>query len=338
MANNPLFGQQAIRSQYINDPRRALYDAMIKTGSSTAPVQSWGEGLARALQAGVGGYYQGQLRQENEQRQEDYTNAMKAALMGGQGVQQPMPQGVQGPSQMLTGKAGMAQAALASGNPDIMGQAAQWQMDAMAQEDALNQQEDFYNMQQRDKERMFEMQSDAADRRAQSAQQQRLDFFNAEQEAADRRAQEARKFDLQKLQTKSDIEKQIDIDANKKAFEAFDVGMKNLESAMSETETGPIMGRLPAVTTEQQTAEGAMATMAPVLKSMFRTAGEGTFTDKDQELLMKMVPTRTDTPEARQAKVGMIYDIVRSKLGVNETPMQKEGELSDDDLLRKYGG
>lgn len=100
------------------------------------------------------------------------------------------------------------------------------------------------------------------------------------------------------------------------AYAAYQAGIKSLETAMSGTATGPVAGRIPAVTAAQQTAEGAEATMAPILKQLFRDAGEGTFTDADQALLMKMVPTRKDHPEARAAKIGMIDEIVRAKLGI----------------------
>ncbi len=103
-----------------------------------------------------------------------------------------------------------------------------------------------------------------------------------------------------------------------RAYDAFQTGMAGLENAMSQTQTGPILGRVPALTASQQIAEGAEATMAPVLKQLFRDAGEGVFTDKDQELLMKMVPTRKDHPEARKAKIAMIDSIVRAKLGIGD--------------------
>lgn len=101
------------------------------------------------------------------------------------------------------------------------------------------------------------------------------------------------------------------------AYAAFQIGTQSLEEAMSATSTGPVAGRIPAVTAAQQVAEGAEATMAPVLKQLFRDSGEGTFTDSDQALLMKMVPTRTDHPEARKAKIEMIDGIVRAKLGID---------------------
>lgn len=95
----------------------------------------------------------------------------------------------------------------------------------------------------------------------------------------------------------------------------YETAMEGLREGLSATDTGPVVGRIPAFTTGQQIAEGAVAAMAPVLKQLFRAAGEGTFTDKDQELLLRMVPTRTDTPEAARAKIDNIDRIVRAKLG-----------------------
>jgi hypothetical protein len=62
--------------------------------------------------------------------------------------------------------------------------------------------------------------------------------------------------------------------------------------------------------------------MAPVLKQLFRSSGEGTFTDKDQDLLMEMLPTRKDKPEARAAKLANIDAIVRAKLGMSSSQEQ----------------
>lgn len=103
---------------------------------------------------------------------------------------------------------------------------------------------------------------------------------------------------------------------NERAFDAYASAMRGLTQAMEETITGPLAGRVPAFTAAQQTAEGAVAAMAPILKQLFRTAGEGTFTDRDQELLLNMVPKRTDHPEARRAKIAMINQIVADKLGI----------------------
>ena len=122
------------------------------------------------------------------------------------------------------------------------------------------------------------------------------------------------------------------------AYAAYQSGVKSLESAMSGTSTGPVVGRIPAMTAAQQTAEGAEATMAPVLKQLFRQAGEGTFTDSDQAMLMKMVPTRTDHPEARKAKLEMIDGIVKAKLGVGADAVVPSGSSNPniESLLDKY--
>lgn len=101
-----------------------------------------------------------------------------------------------------------------------------------------------------------------------------------------------------------------------RAYTLYDTARQGLESALSGTPTNPLSGRLPAVTAAAQTAEGSIAAMAPVLKQLFRQAGEGVFTDKDQALLMQMLPTREDHPEARRAKLANIDAIVRSKLGI----------------------
>lgn len=103
--------------------------------------------------------------------------------------------------------------------------------------------------------------------------------------------------------------------SNEVVFNTYKTAMKGLVDSLTGTDTGPFVGLLPAITSNQQIAEGAVAAMAPVLKSLFRSAGEGTFTDKDQELLVAMVPTRKDSPAARKAKIENIDAIVRSKLG-----------------------
>lgn len=126
------------------------------------------------------------------------------------------------------------------------------------------------------------------------------------------------------------------------AFDQYQAAMESLGSGFSGTTTGPIAGRLPAVTAEQQIAEGGVAAMAPILKSLFRTAGEGTFTDKDQELLMNMLPTRKDHPEARKVKMQMIDQIVRAKLGQPASTATRPAPDAQppagvDDLLQKYG-
>jgi len=106
--------------------------------------------------------------------------------------------------------------------------------------------------------------------------------------------------------------------SNEVALNVYDTAMSGLVESLGGTTTGPGAGFLPAITADAQIANGAIAAMAPVLKQMFRGAGEGTFTDKDQELLLAMIPTRNDLPEAREAKIKNIDAIVRAKLGTQQ--------------------
>ena len=102
---------------------------------------------------------------------------------------------------------------------------------------------------------------------------------------------------------------------NSEALNLYETGIKGLKSGLDQSKTGPVAGRLPAVTTGSQIAEGNISAMAPILKSIFRASGEGVFTDKDQQLLLEMLPTRKDTKEAREAKINNVDAIVRAKLG-----------------------
>jgi hypothetical protein len=132
---------------------------------------------------------------------------------------------------------------------------------------------------------------------------------------------------------KTDVDKTMDL---------YMAASNGLISGLSKTTTGPLAGRLPATTTQAQVGEGAVAAMAPVLKQLFRVAGEGTFTDKDQELLLNMVPTRKDTPDARKQKIANIDNIVAAKLGLpipdrgdKEAPPSAQSSPVDA-LLDKY--
>lgn len=118
--------------------------------------------------------------------------------------------------------------------------------------------------------------------------------------------------------------------SNTAAYSAYDSGMRALAESLGKTTTGPVAGLLPAFSDDQRIADGAIAAMAPILKQMFRSAGEGTFTDNDQKLLMDMIPTRQDGPAVQKAKFRNIDAIVRAKLGVSEdgtpvAPPQQDG-------------
>lgn len=102
----------------------------------------------------------------------------------------------------------------------------------------------------------------------------------------------------------------------KSTLDLYETARDGLLSGLEGSVTGPFAGRMPAVTEAQQTAEGGVAAMAPVLKQLFRVSGEGVFTDRDQALLLDMVPKRTDHPEARRKKMENIDAIVKAKLGM----------------------
>jgi len=103
---------------------------------------------------------------------------------------------------------------------------------------------------------------------------------------------------------------------NQGALNVYEVGIRNLAGALGRTTTGPIASVFTSLTDSARTAEGARAIMLPILKQMFRTAGEGTFTDKDQELLEAMLPTRQDRTASIKSKLTMLDAAVRAKLGV----------------------
>ena len=98
------------------------------------------------------------------------------------------------------------------------------------------------------------------------------------------------------------------------SYNLYKVARDGLVAALDGARTGPIAGRLPAMQASDQNAESAVASMAPVLKQLFRSAGEGVFTDKDQQMLLDMMPTRTMLPEARKAAIDRIDAIVAAKL------------------------
>lgn len=108
--------------------------------------------------------------------------------------------------------------------------------------------------------------------------------------------------------------------SNAAALATYEAAIGQMASALDNTATGPFVGWSPALTANQQIVEGASAVMAPVLKAIFREAGEGTFTKDDQEILMAMLPNRKDRKEARIAKLKQVDMVVRAKLKAKEVP------------------
>jgi hypothetical protein len=85
-----------IAKAYQNDPRTQLAIQAMTQGSSVAPVAggkyAWADGIARALQGGLGGFMQKRQMQKYDQREQDVMAKVAAALAGG-GAGAP-PQGV----------------------------------------------------------------------------------------------------------------------------------------------------------------------------------------------------------------------------------------------------
>jgi len=127
---------------------------------------------------------------------------------------------------------------------------------------------------------------------------------------------------------------------NQSAWAVYDASMRNLTDALAGTTTGPFMDWVPTVTSNAQVAEGAIAAMAPVLKQLFRASGEGIFTDKDQELLLRMIPTRDTLPAARAAQFRAIDMIVRAKLGIQQSGGDLPPGVTEEDIqttMQKHG-
>lgn len=78
-----LFANPEIGQAYQQDPRMGLAQGLMQNGSSTAPVQSWGEALARALQAPLGGVFAGQARKDYQAQDDKYRKGLSTALQGG---------------------------------------------------------------------------------------------------------------------------------------------------------------------------------------------------------------------------------------------------------------
>jgi len=98
-------------------------------------------------------------------------------------------------------------------------------------------------------------------------------------------------------------------------FSAYDVAINNLGKALGSTSTGPLIGMLPALTENAQAAKGAQQVLAVAIKGLIRTAGEGVWTDKDQQMITEMMPTREDKPGSRAQKLVFIDQYIRAKLG-----------------------
>lgn len=229
-------------------------------------------------------------------------------------------------AQGIMAKAG-AEAGVAPGN---LSEREKFDLQSQLEDKRMAGQQQFQRSQQEDQQRFaadqqsrqqqFTAGQAEGTRQSQLEAEQRRQSFTAEQNRLEREARAA---------AKSPNSQQA-IAERQRTLDVYTQARNGLLQALGGTETGPIAGRVGSFTTAQQTADGAVAAMAPVLKQLFRSAGEGTFTDKDQELLLLMVPTRKDEPEARKAKLENIDRIIGAKLGLPVPSYQVPGGRQAD--------
>ncbi len=134
-------GGDTIQRDYANDPRRRIAEMLMSQGSSTAPVQSPLEGITRALQGGLGGYFSGKARQDMQGREAKYSEDMAKVLAGGQAKPWVDPETGVTSGQPAGGIAGMLAASQGINNPDIIPTMQQLQMQQMAQQQMAQQAE-----------------------------------------------------------------------------------------------------------------------------------------------------------------------------------------------------
>lgn len=112
--------------------------------------------------------------------------------------------------------------------------------------------------------------------------------------------------------TEADYEQQAK--SNEMLRATWNSSLDYLSQKLTGTSTGFFSGFLPAITESQQLADQSVSMMMPLLKDMFRKAGEGVFTDKDQQVLEDMIPTRSMSPNAIAQALKQIDTMVQMKL------------------------
>jgi len=109
-------------------------------------------------------------------------------------------------------------------------------------------------------------------------------------------------------------EEEVQAKTNEMLRSTWNQSLDYLGQKLTGTTTGFFAGLLPAITENQQLADQSVSMMMPLLKDMFRKAGEGVFTDKDQEVLEALVPTRSMSSGAISEALQQIDRLVQSKL------------------------
>ena len=123
---------------------------------------------------------------------------------------------------------------------------------------------------------------------------------------------------LATLQAKDAADLSVENRGNNRALAVYETSIDTVRSAFDKASTGPIAGWFTAMGANNQMAKASVAMMGPLMKDIFRSAGEGTFTDGDQALLMSMLPSTSDKPEAVAFKLEFMDKIIRSKLAAQE--------------------
>ena len=138
---------------------------------------------------------------------------------------------------------------------------------------------------------------------------------------------------LATLQAKDAADLFVENRGNNRALAVYDTSIDTVRSAFDKASTGPIAGWFTAMGANNQMAKASVAMMGPLMKDIFRSAGEGTFTDGDQALLMSMLPSTSDKPEAVAFKLEFMDKIIRSKLAAQEV----ESGATDKPARRVFG-
>jgi hypothetical protein len=113
---------------------------------------------------------------------------------------------------------------------------------------------------------------------------------------------------------KTQAEEEAQAKTNEMLRSTWNKSLDYLGQKLTNTTTGFFSGFLPAITESQQLADQSVSMMMPLLKDMFRQAGEGVFTDKDQEVLEALIPTRGMSPGAIAEALEQVDRLVQSKL------------------------
>jgi hypothetical protein len=107
--------------------------------------------------------------------------------------------------------------------------------------------------------------------------------------------------------------------SNQKALNVYESAVSGLLEDFETASTGPIAGLIPAIGEDERVLEASINIMRPVIKGVVREAGEGTFSDQDQELIDQLIPSRNDTDEVARRKIKRLDAFIRSKLSGSDS-------------------